>query len=114
MQVEIAEETPQPMLAHIVYFTLKNPSDASIQALVDACQEHLGGHPGTLYFSVGRLVEDLARPVNDRDFHVGLHVIFDGREAHDVYQTSPRHVKFIDENKESWQQVRVFDTSDAS
>ena len=102
------------MLAHIVYFTLKEPSDASIQALIDACQEQLSGHAGTLFFAVGRLVEDLARPVNDRDFHVGLHVMFDGRQAHDDYQTSPRHLKFIDENKESWQQVRVFDTTDAS
>ena len=102
------------MLAHIVYFTLKEPSAESIQNLVDACQQHLSGHPGTVYFSVGRLVEDLARPVNDRDFHVALHVIFDDRKAHDDYQTSPRHLQFIEENKESWQQVRVFDSTDAT
>jgi hypothetical protein len=102
------------MLAHIVFFTLKNPSDASIQSLVDACHEDLDGHPGTQYFSVGTLVEDLARPVNDRDFHVALHVVFDGRQAHDDYQTSPRHLKFIAEQKETWQQVRIFDSSDAS
>ena len=100
------------MLAHNVYFTLKAPSAASIQALIDACREHLSEHPGTVYFGVGRLVEDLARPVNDRDFHVGLHVIFDGRQAHDDYQVSPRHLKFIEENKEGWQQVRVFDSED--
>ena len=63
--------------------------------------------------SAGRLAEGLDRPVNDRDFHVGLHVIFDSRASHDVYQTAETHLQFIAENKESWKQVRVFDTETA-
>jgi hypothetical protein len=55
-------------------------------------------------------VPDLARPVNDRGFHVALHVIFDGKPAHDAYQTAPAHLKFIEENRQNWQQVRVFDS----
>ena len=49
--------------------------------------------------------------MNDTDFHVALHVVFASREAHDVYQTHPRHLQFIAENKDSWKQVRVFDSN---
>ncbi len=100
------------MLAHNVYFTLNDPTDEAVQTLVDSCNKYLSGHPGTTYFSVGKLVPDLNRPVNDLDFHVGLHVIFATRADHDVYQTAERHLQFIEENKASWKQVRVFDSTD--
>jgi hypothetical protein len=102
--------TQSSPLAHIVFFTLKDASPAAQQSLITACKKYLKGHPGEVYFSVGTLVPDLARPVNDRAFHVSLHLIFDSRQAHDAYQTHPRHQQFIDENKANWAQVRVFDS----
>lgn len=98
-------------LAHMVYFTLKDRSPEARQRLVDACQKYLSGHPGTVYFGVGTLVEDLDRPVNVRDFDVALQLVFESREAHDVYQQAPRHLQFIEENKATWAQVRVFDAN---
>ena len=47
---------------------------------------------------------------NDRDFDVALHIVFEDRKAHDQYQDAARHKQFIDENKESWKKVRVFDS----
>lgn len=96
-------------LAHMVYFTLKERTPANTEALVAACRKYLSGHPGTVYFGAGTVVPDLDRPVNVRDFDVALQVIFDSREAHDAYQTAPRHLQFIEENKPNWAQVRVFD-----
>ena len=96
-------------LAHNVYFLLSDASPAAQQKLIDACHEFLKGHPGEVYFSAGTLVPDLARPVNDRGFHVGLHVVFENRAAHDAYQAHPRHIQFIDANKPNWASVRVFD-----
>ena len=98
------------MLAHNVYFTLNDPTPENKQRLLDSIQTHLTEHSGVVYFGAGTLVEDLDRPVNDRDFHVGLHLIFADRDAHDVYQVSERHQAFIAENKETWKQVRVFDS----
>jgi len=98
------------MLAHNVYFTLKDDSTEAIQRLLDACRKYLKGHDGVTFYAAGTLTPDLARPVNVRDFHVALHVIFDTRQAHDTYQVSERHLQFIEENKESWEQVRVFDS----
>jgi hypothetical protein len=98
------------MLAHMVYFTLKDRSPAQIEKMVAACKKYLTDHPGTLFFAAGTLVPDLTRPVNQTDFDVALHVVFDSREAHDAYQQAPRHTQFIEENKPNWERVRVFDS----
>jgi hypothetical protein len=101
------------LFVHNVYFTLNDPSAAAKQKLVDACKKYLTDHPGMTFFAVGTLAEEYARPVNDRDFHVSLHMAFDSRKTHDAYQVAARHNTFIEENKADWKQVRVFD-SDAS
>ncbi|MEC8241663.1 MAG: Dabb family protein [Planctomycetota bacterium] len=98
------------MLSHDVYFTLAEPTPDNINALAAECREYLSGHPGTVFFAAGPCNPDLDRPVNDRDFHVALHVVFESREAHDIYQTDPRHLTFIERNKASWAKVRVFDS----
>lgn len=96
-------------LAHIVYFSLKESSPAAIESLVAACDKYLSGHPGVIYYSAGSLVGELTREVNQRDWDVALHVVFDSKASHDAYQTAPRHQQFIDENKPTWAKVRVFD-----
>jgi hypothetical protein len=99
-----------PQLSHMVYFTLHEASEAKVQELVDACKKYLDDHPGLLYFSVGRLNKELARPVNDHGYEVTINVVFDSRASHDLYQTAPRHLQFIAEQKANWKQVRVFDS----
>ena len=96
-------------VAHSVYFSLNDNSDAAKEKLVASCQKYLTGHPDTVSFAVGLLVPDLTRPVNDLDFDVALHVVFANRAAHDAYQTAERHLAFIAENKATWKKVRVFD-----
>ena len=98
------------MLVHNVYFTLQDASEGAQRALVEACHKYLKNHPGVVFFAAATLVPDLQRPVNDRQFHVGLHVVFRDRGAHDDYQKSESHLRFIEGNKSNWKQVRVFDT----
>jgi hypothetical protein len=98
------------MLAHNVYFSLKDNSPAAKKKLVDACKKYLSKHPGTVFFAAGVLAEVLKREVNDRDFDVGLHIVFDSQASHDKYQDAPLHKQFIEENKENWKKVRVFDS----
>ncbi|MDP6720626.1 MAG: Dabb family protein [Pirellulaceae bacterium] len=97
------------MLGHMVYFTLKDNSQAAIDAMIAACKKHLSDHPGTVLFAAGTRVPDLVRDVNDREFDIALHVVFESREAHDQYQLHDRHTQFIEENKSNWSEVRVFD-----
>ncbi|MFO0927995.1 MAG: Dabb family protein [Gemmataceae bacterium] len=98
------------LLVHDVYFTLKDRSPAARQRLVDACRQYLPKHDGIVFFACGVLAEALDRDVNDRDWDVGLHIVFRDQAAHDVYQESAPHNQFIDENQATWASVRVFDT----
>jgi hypothetical protein len=75
-------------LSHMVYFTLHDASPVKVQELLSACHKYLDGHPGT----------------------VVLNIVFESRQAHDEYQTQPRHLQFIEEQKPNWKQVRVFDS----
>jgi len=98
------------MLIHNVYFTLHDDSSAAKEKLIAECNKYLPKIPGITFFSTGTLVEDLSRPVNDKNFHVGLHVVFKDRAAHDAYQVDERHQQFIAANKDTWKQVRIFDS----
>ena len=53
---------------------------------------------------------ELDRDVNDRDWDVGLHLVFETKAAHDAYQDDATHNRFIDEMKPNWSKVRVFDS----
>ena len=97
-------------LAHNVFFKLKDASDANAEALVAACKQYLNMQPGIVFFAAGRLCQELDRDVNDRNWDVGLHLVFDSKAAHDNYQDDPMHVKFVEENKPTWAAVRVFDS----
>lgn len=107
--MSLAEES-NAELAHMVFFTLADDSEENRKTLIQACHRHLSGHQGAVYFSVGAIAEELQREVNDQSFDVALHLVFADREAHDRYQTHPRHLRFIDQNKHLWSAVRVFDS----
>jgi hypothetical protein len=103
----------QSPLAHIVFFSLLDSSDAGRRRFLELCKTHLTGHPGEVYFAVGTLSE-LAREVNDRGFDVALHIVFDNLANHDAYQTAARHLKFVEQAKPLWKRVRVFDSNIAA
>lgn len=98
------------MLSHDVYFSLKENSAEARQKLVAACKKYLAKHPGTVFFAAGTLAGEFDRPVNDRAYDVALHIVFKDKESHDKYQDAPLHKQFIDENKDNWKNVRVFDS----
>jgi hypothetical protein len=102
-------EATEPMLVHSVYFSLKDNSGAEKQKLVDACKKYLAHHPGTVAFAAGTRAEEQKRPVNDVDFDVALHIVFKDKASHEKYQEDELHKKFIEENKDNWKKVRVFD-----
>jgi hypothetical protein len=98
------------MLAHNVFFTLNENSAEARDKLVTACKTYLIDHPGIVFFACGTLAEALNRDVNDRDFDVALHIVFQDQAAHDHYQDAMLHQRFVEENKDSWKKVRVFDS----
>ena len=103
-------EAAEPQMAHMVFFKLKDRSGGAKERLVAACNKHLSGHEGVVYYSAGVIASDMKRDVNDREFDVSLHLVFANKAAYDKYHKHPRHLKFIEEQKESWKGVRVFDS----
>lgn len=99
-----------PRLAHNVFFKLKDPTPANVEALVASCKQYLNVQPGIVFFAAGPLCSELDREVNVRDWDVGLHLVFVDKAAHDAYQDDATHNKFIELNKATWAGVRVFDS----
>jgi len=99
------------MHLHNVYFSLNDDSPEAIQNLIDECTKYLTVQDGIVSFYCGVIEADLNRDVNDTDYDVSLHILFDTREAHDAYQTDAQHRIFIDRNNDNWATVRVFDTA---
>jgi hypothetical protein len=106
----MSTNAPEAQVGHMVFFKLKDSTEANRAKLVAACDKYLSGHDGVIYYSAGVIGDDFRRDVNDRDFDVALHVVFADKAAHDQYQTAPRHLKFIEECKPDWAKVRVFDS----
>ena len=100
---------PEKMVAHDVYFSLKDNSPQAKEKLLAACGKYLAGHPGTIWFAAGARGEEFQRDVNDLEFDVALHVVFKNKAALDQYMKAERHLKFIEENRPNWKNVRVFD-----
>lgn len=100
---------PAGQLTHCVFFTLKDNSPENCQALVNDCRTYLGRPDGVVGLHVGVRDAELQRPVNDIDFDVSLIVVFADRASHDIYQDHREHTTFIERNKETWKNVRVFD-----
>jgi Stress responsive A/B Barrel Domain len=104
--------TAEPQLAHMVFFALKDHSNESRQRFIASCDKYLSEHEGTVYYSVGTIAEDkdVQEPVSVKDFDVALHVVFENKAAKAKYLASERHKQFVDENRDSFAGVRVFDS----
>jgi hypothetical protein len=97
------------MFVHFVLFWLKTGTpDAARQQIISDCQSYLAKIPGVRQLHAGRPAMT-PRDVVDNSYHVGLCVILDDREAHDIYQGHELHKQFIDRNSQTWQRVQVYD-----
>jgi hypothetical protein len=107
LEAGVKEET---QIAHMVYFTLKDNSPTAKAALVSACNKYLTKHTGEVFYRAGTRATEFKQGVNDLDFDVSLHIIFQDPAAYQRYEVAPRHKQFIEENKGNWKKVRVFDS----
>ena len=99
------------MVAHNVFFDLKDASDEAADALTAGCERWLKPHDGIVFFACGRRAAAHRREVNDLAFDVGLHIVFADKAAHDAYQASEPHKQFIAAFRPNWARVRVFDSA---
>ena len=98
------------MIIHNVFWALKDNSSEARQALIDGCWKYLSVHPGIVSFWASERAADHVRSVNDLDWDVGLHVVYEDKAAHDYYHEHPLHDQFVAEFEGNWQTSRVFDS----
>lgn len=96
---------------HHVYFWLKNPdSQEDRNKLVEGLKKltkvqsiktsHIGKPAGT------------NRDVIDSSYAISWLLTFENRANQDSYQVDPIHLKFVEECKDLWSRVVVYDTVD--
>ena len=96
------------LLAHEVFFELSDPSDENVAALIAGC-ERLRAIPEVLDLVAGARHPEMTREVNQTDYHVGLHVLFEDREGLEAYIVHPVHQELLDRFGSGFASVRVFD-----
>ena len=109
---EISMTASKNLFVHHVYFWLNSPDSADdLKKLVEGLRKvskvktikmfHIGKPAGT------------NRDVIDVSYSVSWLLLFDNKADQDSYQTDPIHLKFIDECKDLWKKVVVYDSIDA-
>lgn len=92
---------------HMVFFWLNDGVDADefikttgkfISQVKEVNSYHLGKPAGT------------PREVVDNSYSVSLVVTFDSKEDQDIYQSHPVHVQYVEDNKDKWNKVQIYDS----
>ncbi len=101
----------KPGLIHTVFFWLKEDLTAEQKAKFEAGVKSLStiSHVKDCYIGPPAATEK--REVVDNSFDLSLICHFDGKAAQDAYQIDPIHLKFVEECKDLWERVIVYDSS---
>ena len=106
--------SPTPMkniFIHHVYFWLKNPdSKEDLQKLLDGLKK-LSAVKTIKSFHVGKPA-GTNREVIDSSYSISWMLIFENKANQDSYQVDPIHLKFVEECKDLWTKVVVYDSID--
>lgn len=97
---------------HHVFFWLKNADSKDDGKLLIEGLRSLAAAPTIKDFHIG-IPAGTDRDVVDNSYAVSWMALFDNKEDHDIYQTDPIHLKFVDDCSHLWQKVVVFDTVNA-
>jgi len=101
---------------HSIYILMKDASAEAIERQLQLGRELLTGHPGQAGFSATVLATGLVRHQqvpylqNYTAFTVSFHAIWEDAAAHDRYQTSDRHKRFIAQSNSNWERLIVLDS----
>lgn len=96
------------MFVHTVYFWLKPGLTAAERADFAAGVQSLGGAPSVRHLWHGAPAAT-DRPVIDRTYSRGLTLVFDDAAGHDAYQTDPVHLRFVEQHRDKWTRVQIYD-----
>ncbi|OZI09410.1 transcription-repair coupling factor [Siphonobacter sp. BAB-5385] len=97
------------MFVHVVNFFLKADISAEDRLKFEQGVSSLGQVEGLELFNVGKPAST-DRPVIDRSYDYCLLTVFKDMAGHDVYQVDPIHLKFVEDCKQYWDRVVIYDS----
>ncbi len=113
-QAEIAQLTAaaaeQPGLVHSVFFWLKEDLSEADQAAFRAGVASLRAVSSVKNMYIGPVAPTDARGVVENSYSIALLVHFADVAAQDAYQIDPIHLQFVDDHKDKWSKVVVYDS----
>ncbi|WP_411029934.1 Dabb family protein [Spongiimicrobium sp. 3-5] len=109
-QVENTMKTFDPSFAHTVYFWFKNPDNEADRARFEkSLQQFLDNSKFAKTDFIGKPPK-ASRDVVDGSFTYSLIVTFESAAAQEGYQKEEPHLLFIEECKDLWEKVIVYDS----
>ncbi|PRX57559.1 Dabb family protein [Flagellimonas meridianipacifica] len=102
--------TFDPAFAHTVYFWFKNPDDADGRNRFEASLKKFLRDSKFAKTNFIGVPPKSTREVVDDSFTYSLIVTFDSAESQEGYQKEEAHLLFIEECKDLWDKVVVYDS----
>ena len=99
----------EPGLIHSVFFWLKEDLSEADRAAFLAGVESLRGVSTVKQMYVGPVAPTEERGVVDNSYSTALICHFDDMAGQDAYQVDPIHTKFVEDHKDKWTKVVVYD-----
>ena len=96
--------------AHTVYFWFKNPDDANGRTKFEASLKKFLKNSQFAKTNFIGIPPKSTRDVVDDSFTYSLIVTFDSAESQEGYQKEEAHLLFIEECKDLWEKVVVYDS----
>ena len=103
-------KTFDPAFAHTVYFWFKNPDEAEGRTKFEASLKKFLRDSKFAKTNFIGVPPKSTRDVVDDSFTYSLIVTFDSAESQEGYQTEESHLLFIEECKDLWEKVVVYDS----
>jgi hypothetical protein len=96
------------MFIHTVFFWLRPDLPPADRRAFEAGVASLRGVAGVRQAWWGRPAAT-NRPVIDRTYSCGLTLAFEDQAGHDAYQEDPIHLSFVEQNRDKWTRVQIYD-----
>lgn len=103
-------ETPKPGLIHTVFFWLKEDLDDAQKAKFKTGVQSLSQIKHIQTFYLGPAAKTEERGVVDNSYSMALICQFAQPADQEAYQIDPIHLKFVEDCKDLWDRVVVYDS----
>ncbi len=100
-----------PSFVHVVYFWLKDPGNMEDRKALEASLEKFMLNSKYAKTKFVGIPPKASRDVVDDSFAYNLVLTFGSAEEQELYQNEEAHLVFIEESKELWERVVVYDAN---